>query len=165
MRHSKSISVIILLSVIYVHAGNFDFTLPDLRNKRQSYSELKGENLTVLDFWATWCKPCQQSIPKIAELYDLYHEKGVAIIGISVDSPRNLTKVKPVSEALGINYPVLLDSNNELMGEMQVMVVPTLLILNSQDEIVYRHQGYRPGDEKVIAEELDKLLEKTKSDE
>ena len=94
-------------------------------------------------------------------MYDLYKDKGVEIIGISVDSPRNLTKVKPVSEALGISYPVLLDTNNELMGDMHIMVIPTLLILNSQDEVVYRHQGYRPGDEKVIAEELDKLLEKT----
>lgn len=161
MRRLQSIIVIILLTFVYLFAGNFDFTLPDLRNKRQSYSELKGEKLTVLDFWATWCKPCQQSIPKIVELYDLYKDKGVEIIGISVDSPRNLTKVKPVSEALGISYPVLLDTNNELMGDMHIMVIPTLLILNSQDEVVYRHQGYRPGDEKVIAEELDKLLEKT----
>jgi thiol-disulfide isomerase/thioredoxin len=162
---SAAMLAFLILSVWPAEAGIPDFKLPDLNGKRTSYSELKGTNLTILDFWATWCKPCQRSIPAMVELYDRYQPEGVEIIGINIDSPRNLPKVRPVSASLGINYPVLLDSNSELMGKLHVTVVPTLLILDTNDEIIYRHQGYRPGDEKVLEEKLDELLNTGKDDE
>ena len=165
LRLTRLYLFLILSGWIGAYAGIPDFTLPDLNNQRQSYSGLKGEKLTVLDFWATWCKPCQRSIPALTELYDKYKSLGVEFIGSNIDSPRNLSKVRPTSRSLGINYPVLLDSNNELMGQLHVTVVPTLLILDSGDEIVHRHQGYRPGDEQVLAERLNELLEAAGGDE
>ena len=47
-----------------------DFKLNDLDNKRTNFSDIKGEKLTILDFWATWCKPCSRAIPKLIELYE-----------------------------------------------------------------------------------------------
>ncbi len=155
----------LILSGGMLNAGISDFKLPDLENHRQSYSQLKGEKLTVLDFWATWCKPCLRSIPILTELYDRFSDQGVEFIGINIDSPRNLPKVRPVSKSLGINYPVLLDSNSELMGKLHITVVPTLLILNTEDEIIYRHQGYRPGDEQILSEKINELLNIKESDE
>jgi cytochrome c biogenesis protein CcmG/thiol:disulfide interchange protein DsbE len=134
------------------------FSLKNLENKQSSYTELKGKKLTIIDFWATWCKPCLKSIPKLKKLYEKYKEQGVQFIGISIDSPRNLSKVKPLTKSLGISYPILLDLNSELATKMQVSVVPTLLIINEKDEIVIVHQGYRPGDEKVLEEEIAELL-------
>ena len=166
MAKLKYLIMVYLVSVAtLVNAGITDFTLPDLQNKRQTYSDLKGEKYTILDFWATWCKPCQRSIPEMIELYDRYQDRGVEFIGINIDAPRNLSKVRPVSQSLGINYPVLLDSNSELMGKLHVTVVPTLLVLDKTDEIVYRHQGYRPGDEKILAEKLEELLKNTEQNE
>ena len=85
--------------------------------------------------------------------------KGVSFIGISVDGPRNLSKVKPFAKSLGIDYPVLLDTDNSLMARLRVQAVPTLLIVNSDDEVVYFHEGYSPGEEKMIEAEITKLLE------
>jgi peroxiredoxin len=142
-----------------------DFTLNDLNNKRSSFSDLKGENLTVLDFWATWCKPCARAIPKLIALYDQYKDSGVQIIGISVDSPRNLSKVKPYASSRGINYPILLDTNSELMSKLQITALPTVLVVNARDEIVYVHRGYRPGDEKILQDEIDQLLSENSTEE
>jgi len=143
-----------------VQAGKInDFTLKDLDNKRVSFSEIKGDNLTLLDFWATWCKPCARAIPKIITLYEAYKDSGVQVIGISVDSPRNQTKVKPFVNSMGITYPILLDSNSELMSELQVTALPTLLIVDDQNDIVFIHRGYRPGDENILKEEIDKWLD------
>ena len=97
-------------------------------------------------------------------LYEEFSDKGVQIIGISVDSPRNVQKVKPFSKSLGITYPVLLDINSEVMTKLNVTLLPTLLLVNDQDEIVFVHQGYRPGDEKFIAEEIEKILKNKKSE-
>jgi thiol-disulfide isomerase/thioredoxin len=135
-----------------------DFVLKDLNNKRTSYSDLKGDKLTVLDFWATWCKPCARSIPGLILIYEENRENGVQVIGISVDSPRNLSKVKPYVSSKGITYPILLDSNSELISQLQVTAMPTLLIVDHEDEIIFVHRGYRPGDEEVIKEKIGEFL-------
>jgi len=97
-------------------------------------------------------------MPRLVELSDTYKDRGVSFIGISVDSPRNLSKIKPFARSLGIQYPILLDSNGELMGELNVTAVPTFLIIDSEYRILYAHEGFHAGDEKTIKEEIDKHL-------
>jgi cytochrome c biogenesis protein CcmG, thiol:disulfide interchange protein DsbE len=135
-----------------------DFSLPNMENQMQYYTDLKGDRLTIIDFWATWCKPCVHAIPKLNELYKEYDSENVQFIGINVDGPRNLSKVRPFIQALGVEYPVLLDTDQEVMLRLNVSALPTLLIVNNKDEIVYIHEGYQPGDEKLIHEEIEKLL-------
>ncbi len=135
-----------------------DFSLKDVDQKRVSLSEMRGENLTVIDFWATWCQPCVRSIPKLVEISREFEEKGVRFIGISVDSPRNISKVKPFASSMGIPYPVLLDPNGELMGDLNVLAVPTLLILDADMKIVYSHEGFNAGDETIIRHEIEAFL-------
>ncbi len=159
MRKIFFLVLFLALSSLPAIAGTIpDFRLKDLENKSTTYSELKGEKLTVIDFWATWCKPCRSSIPGLVSLYKKYRSKGVQFIGINADGIRNLSKVKPFARSAGMNYPVLLDLNGEVMAELQVSALPTLLISNSSDEIVFFHQGYRPGDEKVIEQEISRAL-------
>ena len=155
----KFIFILVIFSFNLIFAANVhDFKLKDIENKRKAYSELKGEKLTIIDFWATWCKPCVRSIPKLIELYEEFSDQGVQLIGINVDSPRNTQKVKPFAKSLGITYPVLLDINSEVMTELNVTLLPTLLLVDENDEIIMIHQGYRPGDEKFLAREIEKIL-------
>ncbi|MCG8372678.1 MAG: TlpA family protein disulfide reductase [Balneolales bacterium] len=135
-----------------------NFRLKNMDNRTTSYNQVKGETYTVIDFWATWCKPCIKSIPKLVEMADEFEDDGVQFVGISIDGPRNLAKVKPFARSLGINYPVLLDTNSEVMGQLGVRAVPSLLIVNSDDEIIYFHEGYQAGEEAEIREEILKLL-------
>lgn len=136
-----------------------NFRLKNLENETVRFEKLKGEKLTVIDFWATWCKPCIKSIPKLVALNDIFEEKGVQFIGISVDGPRNQAKVKPFARSKGIDYPVLLDINKEVMSRLRVQVVPTLLIVNSEKEIVHYIEGYQPGEEKIIRKKISEQLE------
>lgn len=135
-----------------------DFRLKDLDNHWQQLSNLKGEKLTVIDFWATWCSPCIKVIPKLNALYNIYHEKGVQFIGLNIDSPKNNAKIKPFVNAYKIDYPVLKDPNSQVASRLNISSVPTLLVINSNNEIVFRHIGYNSGDEIIIEEELKKLL-------
>jgi cytochrome c biogenesis protein CcmG/thiol:disulfide interchange protein DsbE len=136
----------------------YDFKLKDLNQQNKTFFELKGEKLTLLDFWATWCKPCVRAIPKLNALAEKYREKGVNFVGINIDTPRNVSKVKPFSESKGISYTILLDTNNELMTELHVTLVPTLLFVNDKNEIVHIHQGFLPGDEKEIEKMIETFL-------
>lgn len=160
------IVIILLILGIYFPKSDaqtvYDFQLETPEGKSLSYNDLKGQNLTVIDFWATWCKPCVNSIPKLVELSNSYDPKNIAFIGVSIDSPRNLSKVKPFTQTVGITYPVLLDTDQQLMQDLNVTVIPTLIIANADSEIVYIHEGFAPGDEVLLKEEIDRLAHENK---
>ena len=156
--------VFILLFIMHINAFSqkvYDFMLPDVRsNVIVNFNSLKGSKLTVIDFWATWCKPCVSAIPKIEAIFQMYKDSGVHVIGINIDSPRNLSKVLPFSESQGITYPILLDSDQTVMRDMNVTNFPTLLIVDSNNKVVYTHEGYQPGDETEIKHQLSSQLNK-----
>ncbi|MEK7727331.1 MAG: TlpA disulfide reductase family protein [candidate division KSB1 bacterium] len=157
-------TILALLLPLYLYLSPLpskigNFRLNDLDNKSQSYAELKGKKVTVIDFWATWCKPCVRSIPKLVKLHEQYKSQGVQFIGVNVDGTRNLSKVKPAAHSLGITYPVLLDVNSQVMTELKVTQMPTILVVNEHDEIVALHQGYRPGEEELLQKEIEQLLQ------
>ena len=60
--------------------------------------------------------------------------------------------------SLKITYPVLLDLNNQIMNDLNITSIPYLLIVDSENNIVKTHVGYRPGDEKILDQEIQKLL-------
>ena len=134
------------------------FQLQDLDNDWKEYEDVKGETLTVIDFWATWCQPCVRSIPELNKIAGELEEKGVKFVGISIDGPRNQSKILPFVRSMGISYTILRDVNSDVMLEMNVTSVPTLLIIDSEGEIVYTHEGFRPGDDKLIMEEIENHL-------
>ena len=131
-----------------------DFFLDNLDNDQVSLEEVKGEQLTVIDFWATWCKPCTKAMPKLNNLYLRYKDQGVSMIGISCDGPRSIAKVPAVANNLQIDYHILKDIDCEVMNEYQYQAFPTLIILNEENEVVYEHEGFSSGDEKEIEEAI-----------
>lgn len=156
------ISILILLVFLManssIKAQQPYFRLQNLQNEWIDFKDVKGEKLTVIDFWATWCQPCVRSIPELNKIAQEFGNRGVAMVGISIDGPRNQSKILPFVNSLGINYPILRDINSEVMTDMNVTSVPTLLIFNSRGDLVYTHEGYRPGDENVIRGEIEKHL-------
>ena len=159
---SNPILMIVVTTTLLLAADGeiADFRVKDLNNHTVAYSELKGARLTIIDFWATWCKPCTRSIPKLQALHEKYEGRGVQFIGINVDGTRSLSKVKPMSKSLGITYPVLLDVNHEVMKQLKVTAMPSVLVIDQKDKVIAFHQGYRPGDEEVLEQEIIAQLEK-----
>jgi thiol-disulfide isomerase/thioredoxin len=134
-----------------------NFNLKDTQNTSQTYEKLKGEKLTVIDFWATWCKPCVKAIPELNTIYDQYKDKGVSFIGINCDGPRSVAKVGPMSQSLQIKYPVLLDIDVTVKTQLNLSAFPTLIIVDSKGKIVWIHEGFTSGDEKEIIAQIEKF--------
>ncbi|HBZ39286.1 MAG TPA: hypothetical protein DEO59_12700, partial [Balneola sp.] len=88
-----------------------------------------------------------------------FEDSDVQFIGISIDGPRNKAKVKPFIRSLGVEYPVLRDSDSSVMARLRVTAVPTLLIVNADNEILYFHEGYKSGEEVKIKNKILELLE------
>jgi len=114
----------------------------------------------VINFWATWCKPCKKELNNIAEVYDEWQdETGVKIIAISIDDTRSMSKVVPYVNSVGWEYEVYLDPNGDLKRAMGVSTVPHTFLLNSKKEIVWQHRGYVDGDEDELFDEIQNLIE------
>ena len=114
----------------------------------------------VINFWATWCKPCKKELNNIAEVYDEWQdETGVKIIAISIDDTRSMSKVSPYVNSVGWEYEVYLDPNGDLKRAMGVSTVPHTFLLNSKKEIVWQHRGYVDGDEDELFDEIQNLIE------
>lgn len=135
-----------------------NFQLKDIENTTQSFDGLKGEKLTLIDFWASWCKPCMKAIPELNKIYETYVDKGVQVIGINCDGPRSISKVTPLSKSLQIKYPVLLDLNSEVMNDLNLLAFPTLILVNTEGKILWIHEGYVSGDAEIIISEIEKNL-------
>jgi|TARA_B100001093_G_scaffold305440_1_gene291362 thiol-disulfide isomerase/thioredoxin len=113
----------------------------------------------VINFWATWCKPCKKELNNIAEVYDEWQdETGVKIIAISIDDTRSMSKVVPYVNSVGWEYEVYLDPNGDLKRAMGVSTVPHTFLLNSKKEIVWQHRGYVDGDEDELFDEIQNLI-------
>jgi len=148
-----------IFSYLCLSAQNVkNFELKDIENNIRVYQEIKGEKLTLIDFWATWCKPCNKAIPELNKIYGLFKNKGVEIIGINCDGPRSVSKVAPLSKSLNIEYPVLIDINSEIKTELNIIALPTLLIVDTYGKVLWIHEGFVPGDTEIIISEIEKLL-------
>ncbi len=113
----------------------------------------------IIDFFATWCKPCNRELDAISEVYeDWQTETGVKIFAISIDQAQNIHKVKPLVDNSGWEYEVLLDPNSELRQALGIQVIPFVLICDGQGTIVYRHSGYTDGAEMELIEKVRELI-------
>lgn len=114
----------------------------------------------IIDFWATWCKPCVRELKAIADVYDDWvEETGVKIYAVSIDEAQNEQRVKPFVENKGWEYQVLLDPNGDFKRAMGVNDPPHVFVVDGQGNIVWNHQGYVDGCEYEILDAVKKAME------
>jgi thiol-disulfide isomerase/thioredoxin len=109
-------------------------------NERVNLSELKGK-VVLINFWATWCPPCRVEIPGLVDIYGRYREKGLQIVGVSIDS----TGSGPVRDFVRnekISYPVSMASHDILGKFDEIVAVPTSFLLDKEGRIVKKYPGF-----------------------
>lgn len=158
----KFIIIAVLVAVVQtVFAQLPHVTLNDINGKAVRLDTLSnGGKPIIIDFFATWCKPCNRELSAISEVYDQWQsETGVRLIAVSIDQAHHINKVKPLVDQLGWPYEVLLDPNSELKRALGVQLIPYTLIVDGDGKIVYKHSGYVDGEEDELFEEVKKIVE------
>ena len=136
-------------------AAKLNFSFKDITGKKVSLSDFKGK-VILLDFWATWCVPCKQEIPGFIELQKKYGDRGLQIVGLSVDDSLNIAK--QYATQMKMNYPVLLAEGKEdiLQAYDPIPSIPVSVIIDRGGRIVSRHLGIASMD--VFEREIVPLL-------
>ena len=120
--------------------------------------QLLAKGPVLLDFWATWCHPCLAELPELEKLHRKYRDRGLTVVGVSVDGPRNFAKVRPFAAKLGLTFPIVLDEDGRLQQLYQVRAMPTTVLIDASGVIASVREGYRPGDSRRLDTEITDLL-------
>lgn len=116
-----------------------NFTLRTLGGQEITLSELKGK-VILLDFWATWCGPCRESIPHLIQLYKNYQKDGLVVIGMNVEKGE-MDTVRRFVKSLDIPYPITL-SPDEVQRDYRVSGLPTTILIDKQGRIREKMVGF-----------------------
>jgi len=156
------ILVILTAAVVYTLYANFtkdkhekiavgdqapDFVLMDMEGNKHKLSDYKGKGV-FLNFWATWCKPCEREMPYMDNQYQAFKDHGVEILAVNVGQPE--FSIKKFVQKHDLSFPILKDSNKDVMGVYDIYNLPATILINPEGKIVEIIEGELP-EEKIIA--------------
>lgn len=104
-----------------------DFTLTDLAGKQQSLSQHRGK-VVLVNFWATWCKPCTTEMPAMQAMYEKLREKGFVVLAIN--ELEDEAKVREHIQQHGHTFPVLMDHDNKIANQFGVFGLPVSVFID-----------------------------------
>ncbi len=125
---------------------------------RTSLAEHLAAGPVIVDFWATWCAPCRKALPHLQSLQDEYADRGLTVLAVSIDDPRNQPKIDAFARSQKLDFPILLDGDSRVARLYRVASVPTTFLVSPSGRVVAFHRGYRDGDEKLLAAEVAALF-------
>ena len=132
-----------------------DFTLKSLKGSNLKLSEFRGD-VVMINFWATWCGPCQQEMPILNDLYLKYRDEGLTMLGVNVE--KNTSKAADMIRELRVVYPVLFDKQSQVSKDYNVDDMPTTVLVDRDGNLRYVHQGFKSGNEDEYVRQVRELM-------
>lgn len=121
--------------------GTPNLTLKDLSGQAQRLSDLQGQ-IVVLSFWATWCVPCREELPRLSALSTEFVGKKVHFVAVSIDDAKDRRKIEPYLTQQNIHLDVWVGGNADMLGHFGLGdIVPGTLILDDHGQVITRIMG------------------------
>jgi len=132
-----------------------EFSLKTLTGEEMSLANNKGKTL-LIDFWATWCGPCRESIPHLVHLHKTYRGQGLAVVGLSMDKGDPKT-VDHFAKSLDIPYPIAI-APEEIARAYGVNGLPTIVLIDKEGKIREKIVGFNTTIAKKIESRVAELI-------
>ncbi|MBT3253038.1 MAG: TlpA family protein disulfide reductase [Candidatus Marinimicrobia bacterium] len=132
--------------------------LKDMKNKTHSLNKLVEGQVTLINFWATYCVPCRKEMKHLNRISETYADQNVQVIGISIDDSRTVGRVKSMVKSQKLEYTILLDTEQKLYKNFNTTAMPFSILVDANGKILWEHTGYLPGDEAQMEIEIKKAL-------
>ena len=132
-----------------------NFKVTSTTGQTISQDNYRGHVL-ILDFFATWCQPCRQSIPHLVEMNRKYGKQGLQILGLSVDEDGE-RDVKSFADEFRVNYPVALAGDSTTAG-FGVRSVPIMYLIDKKGKVVEVYRGYTEEMARALEQSIKRLL-------
>lgn len=137
------------------------FDLPTLAgDQRVRLQDLEGQ-VVLLNFWATWCKPCEDEMPSMERLHKQFQGQPFRLLAVSVDAAP--AEVKAFQERLGLTLPILFDPDKRVAAAYQAFRFPETILIDAQGNVAGHFVGPRDWDSQTYVEKIRLLLAGAKS--
>jgi peroxiredoxin len=133
-----------------------DFALSDLGGQRISLAGLRGQ-VVLVNFWATWCKPCEDEMPAMERLHQRMAGQGFQLLAISEDDERGT--VEAYRKRLGLSFPILLDPDKQVSERYQTYRFPESFLIGRDGVVVERYIGPKDWDTEAYVARIRRLVE------
>lgn len=116
-----------------------DFSLRNLSDVKITLGDLTKKGPVLVNFWASWCGPCKEEVPMLNRIYREYGQRGLTVVGISVEDPNDA--VKYFMKRHEVQYSILLDSKGQVARRYALIGFPTNLLLDRNGKILFQKPG------------------------
>jgi len=142
-------------TTVNVGAEAPDFALRSAAGPNLRLSEHRGQ-VVMINFWATWCGPCRQEMPKLDEIFARYEPAGFTLLGVNIDE--DSAQAQRLADELGVTFPLLFDDEQDVSRLYDVQAMPMTVMVDRSGTVRSVHYGYRPGMEQRYLDEVRALL-------
>ena len=130
----------------------------DLSGNSIQMGDVLKDDVVIVSFWATWCKPCQNELDALAEIEDSWADR-LRVVAISIDDARSVARVRSTVKAKMWPYEVYTDENSSLAKSLNISSIPFVMVV-ADGKTVYSHTGYTPGSERLLVEKALSFIKK-----
>lgn len=132
-----------------------EFSLPGHGGQTVTLSAYRGD-VVMINFWASWCKPCRQEMPLLEQVYQRYKNLGFTLIGVNVDEEQKNADL--ILKKIPVSFPIAYDQQDKVSNKYGLEGMPNTVFVDRNGNIRHVHTGYAPGDEQAYDEQIRLLI-------
>jgi thiol-disulfide isomerase/thioredoxin len=112
----------------------------------------------LLNVWATWCEPCRGEMPELQSIHERYRERGLRVVGASVDRERSGEEIGGFAKGRGVGFEIWLDPEDRARVDLGVDMLPSTLLIAADGTVLWRYSGALHADDAALREALERAV-------
>jgi len=133
------------------------FQLSGRGGKNIDLAQFKGQ-VVMINFWASWCKPCRDEMPLLEDIYKKYKPMGFTMLGVNVQPESDEAEAWLGKLKKPVTFPIAFDVDSKVSKLYKVETMPSTVLVDRKGNVRVLHRGYKAGDENVYLTAIRSML-------